>query len=122
MYDGETPAETLARVIERESDMEALPSSTPQSIRSLIRRCLTKDPRSRLQAIGEARIAIEEALAHPQTLAPTVTSSSTNPGGPWKAYAPLGARRRARRRTRSGRRDLGTVAAHGVVSRDSHER
>jgi serine/threonine protein kinase/Tol biopolymer transport system component len=63
MYDGETAPETLARVIEREPDLTALPASTPESIRSLLRRCLTKDPRNRLQAIGEARIVLDRAIA-----------------------------------------------------------
>jgi Tol biopolymer transport system component len=44
----------------------ALPQNTPASIRKLVRRCLTKDRKQRLQAIGEARIAIEEHLANPQ--------------------------------------------------------
>jgi serine/threonine-protein kinase len=67
MYDGETAAETLARVIEREPDFDALPASTPGTIRSLLQRCLTKDPRNRLQAIGEARIAIERVIAQPES-------------------------------------------------------
>ncbi len=70
MYDGETAPETLARVIEREPDFNALPASTPASIRSLLLRCLTKDPRNRLQAIGEARIAIDRAMAQPESSAP----------------------------------------------------
>jgi len=65
MYDGETAAETLARIIEREPDLSALPSSTPAAVRHIIERCLTKDPRARLQAIGEARIALERAIAQP---------------------------------------------------------
>src|SRR5262249_35059001 len=32
----------------------------PSRVRSLLARCLTKDPRKRLQAIGEARIALED--------------------------------------------------------------
>src|SRR5262249_751465 len=64
LYSGETAAETLARVIEREPDIDALPSSTPPPIRELVRRCLTKEPRSRLQAIGEARIAIDQASSN----------------------------------------------------------
>ena len=67
MYDGETAAETLARIIEREPDLKALPSSTPASVRSLLERCLTKDPRARLQAMGEARIALDRAMAQPGT-------------------------------------------------------
>ena len=63
LYTGETASEILARVIEREPDVSALPAATPPAIRALIGRCLTKDPRNRLQAIGEARIAIERAIA-----------------------------------------------------------
>jgi eukaryotic-like serine/threonine-protein kinase len=63
LYKADTPTETLASVIEREPDLQGFPSSTPLSIRTLIARCLTKDPRNRLQAIGEARIALERASA-----------------------------------------------------------
>ena len=66
MYDGETAAETLARIIEREPDLSALPSATPAAVRTVLERCLTKDPRTRLQAIGEARILLERAIAQPR--------------------------------------------------------
>ena len=66
MYDGETAAETLARIIERESDLSALPSATPSAVRTVLERCLTKDPRTRLQAIGEARILLERVVAQPR--------------------------------------------------------
>ncbi|HEV2315558.1 MAG TPA: hypothetical protein VGR94_09655, partial [Candidatus Acidoferrales bacterium] len=39
-----------------------LPAATPPRIRELLQRCLKKDPRQRLQSIGDARIAIEETL------------------------------------------------------------
>src|SRR5262245_17720076 len=91
MYEGETAPETLARVIEREPDLNALPPSTPESIRSLLDRCLTKDPRSRLQAIGEARIIIERAIADGQG-APTTIGGPAKGGhevkGTWKRALP----------------------------------
>jgi serine/threonine-protein kinase len=65
MYEGETAAETLARIIEREPDLSALPPVTPAAVRTLLERCLTKDPRTRLQAIGEARILVDRAIAAP---------------------------------------------------------
>jgi hypothetical protein len=40
-----------------------VPASTPPSVVRLLRRCLTKDRKQRLQAIGEARIALHESLA-----------------------------------------------------------
>jgi serine/threonine protein kinase len=59
LYGGETTSDILARVIEREPDLNRLPPNTPARIRELIRRCLTKNSRQRLRDIGEARVAIE---------------------------------------------------------------
>lgn len=63
LFDGETVSDTLAAILKSEPDWGTLPSSTPPRIRELLRRCLTKDPRQRLRDIGEARIAIEEAMS-----------------------------------------------------------
>src|SRR5579875_18654 len=57
-----TLTETIVAVMGEEPDWAAMPRDTPASIERLLRRCLTKDLRHRLQAIGEARIAIEEVL------------------------------------------------------------
>ncbi|MGH9581065.1 MAG: protein kinase domain-containing protein, partial [Terriglobales bacterium] len=65
LYTGETASDTLASVLKEQPDWTRLPSTTPATIRDLVRRCLTKEPRQRLQAIGDARIAIEEWLANP---------------------------------------------------------
>jgi eukaryotic-like serine/threonine-protein kinase len=63
LFEGETVSDTLAAVLKTEPDWDALPADTPPRIRELIRRCLTKDPKQRLQAIGDARIAIEESIS-----------------------------------------------------------
>ena len=39
---------------------DALPADVPASMRQLLRRCLTKDPRKRLRDIGEARLMLED--------------------------------------------------------------
>jgi serine/threonine protein kinase/Tol biopolymer transport system component len=62
-FDGETVSDVLAAVIMKDPDWSALPETTPPSIERLIRRCLNKDPKQRLQAMGEARITIEEAIS-----------------------------------------------------------
>ena len=62
-FSGETVTDTLAEVIKTDPDWRSLPAGTPAGIRRLIQRCLKKDVKKRLQAIGDARIAIEEALA-----------------------------------------------------------
>jgi len=78
LYKADTPAETLAGVIERVPDLRGLPPSTPLSIRALIARCLTKNPRNRLQAIGEARIALERAIADLSPSAPLTKGLPSN--------------------------------------------
>jgi serine/threonine-protein kinase len=55
-------AETFAQILSAEPDFDALPTTTPSRIRRLLRRCLEKDPRRRLQHIGDARIEIEDEL------------------------------------------------------------
>jgi serine/threonine-protein kinase len=58
-WEGETISETLARVLEREADWQALPAETPPSIRRLLRRCLAKDQARRLRDLGDALLDIE---------------------------------------------------------------
>jgi hypothetical protein len=62
-FEGETTTDVLAAVVMKEPDLTLLPANTPPGIRNLLRRCLQKDAKQRLQAIGEARITIEESLS-----------------------------------------------------------
>jgi eukaryotic-like serine/threonine-protein kinase len=62
-FGGETTSDILACVIRAEPDWSSLPASVPPRIRELLRRCLQKDPKRRLQAIGDARVTMEEILA-----------------------------------------------------------
>jgi Tol biopolymer transport system component/predicted Ser/Thr protein kinase len=64
-FEGDSVTDILASVVKLDPDWSALPPSTPPAIVRLIQRCLTKDRKQRLQAIGEARIAIEKYLADP---------------------------------------------------------
>ena len=98
LYSGETVSETRAQVILKEPDWIALQANTPVRLRELLRRCLVKDPRNRIRDIGDARIAIEEALAHPQPQTSTDAGmrSAAGPGVwrrplPWLVAAALGA-------------------------------
>jgi len=52
-FEGDTATDTLARIIEREPNWEALPQETPANIRVILRHCLEKDPRWRLQHIKD---------------------------------------------------------------------
>ena len=74
-FEGETISDTIARVIERDPDWNSLPPEVPGNIRVLLRRCLQKDARDRLQHIGDAVIEIRETLNLPPTAPPVTTPS-----------------------------------------------
>ena len=58
-----TTADTLASVLGTQPDYSVLPSDTPANVRHLVRRCLEKDRKRRLQHMGDVRIEVEDALA-----------------------------------------------------------
>ena len=60
-FEGATVTDTLARVLDREPDWTQVPARTPRSIRTLLERCLRKDPHKRLHDIADALIEIEAA-------------------------------------------------------------
>jgi serine/threonine protein kinase/Tol biopolymer transport system component len=59
-FGGETISESMAAIIKDEPDWRALPASTPDTIRQLLRRMLEKDPKRRLRDIGDARLVLED--------------------------------------------------------------
>ena len=69
-------AETFAQILSAEPDFAALPVDTPPRVRRLLRRCLEKEPRRRLQHIGDARIEIEDELAGAAERAHTSATTS----------------------------------------------
>ena len=66
---------TLASVMKDEPDWGMLPSETPSSIKQLLKRCLRKDVRRRIQHIGDARIGVEDYLANPHDEEPDPAES-----------------------------------------------
>ncbi|MGH9704613.1 MAG: protein kinase domain-containing protein, partial [Candidatus Acidiferrales bacterium] len=66
-FGGETTTDILAAVVRGEPDWKQLPGAVPQQVRNLLERCLKKEPKQRLQSMGDARIAIEEILAGEET-------------------------------------------------------
>jgi Tol biopolymer transport system component/predicted Ser/Thr protein kinase len=65
LFAGETLSHTLADVLRRPIDFENL--KAPRPIVELLKRCLDRDLKTRLQAMGEARIAITRYLADPKS-------------------------------------------------------
>ena len=76
-FTGDNVSEILAGVIKSEPHLEALPDATPARLRQVVRRCLEKEPRERVQAIGDVRLAMDGAFETPAspTGAPTPAGS-----------------------------------------------
>ena len=66
LFKGETISDSLAAILRKEPDWSAMPDDTPPLVRLLVRRCLSRDPRSRLQDAGDARIELEHAIEDPR--------------------------------------------------------
>ncbi len=89
-FEGESIGETLAAVIKSEPDW----TPVPPRFQRLLRTCLEKDPKKRLQAIGDARLLLDEASAQvidrskssyaPWIIAATVAIAAAAMG--WMAY------------------------------------
>jgi serine/threonine protein kinase len=75
-FKGEDVSDTLAFILTREPDWATLPADTPSLIRRLLRRCLEKDRKRRLDSAADARLEIEEALTAPSV----VESAAASPG------------------------------------------
>jgi serine/threonine-protein kinase len=96
VYAGRTLSDTLAGVLAREPEWDQLPADTPARVRSLLERCLEKESLQRLQAIGEARIAIERFLQDPTADEISTNDAGAQPKGikrhlPWVAVAVMAA-------------------------------
>jgi Tol biopolymer transport system component len=68
-FAGEDATETVGAIIHKDPDWDALPKGTPPHVRALIDACLQKDRSKRLRDLGDARLVMDGALAHPQTAA-----------------------------------------------------
>ncbi|AMY09174.1 Serine/threonine-protein kinase PknB [Luteitalea pratensis] len=60
-FPGKTTSDTVAAILEREANWDALPVPTPESIRRLLRDALQKDTKLRLRDIGDARREFDAA-------------------------------------------------------------
>jgi Tol biopolymer transport system component len=72
VFAGATVTDTLAAIIEREPDWNALPATTPPAVQRLLRRCLEKDPRRRLRDVGDAQLELDDTA----TTAPAAVQRS----------------------------------------------
>jgi serine/threonine-protein kinase len=87
VFAGETATDILGAIVHREPDWDLLPKETPPRIRALMRRCLRKNLDRRIQAIGDARVSIEEYLEDPAA-AEAILGEGVAPTSPLKRFAP----------------------------------
>ena len=106
-FDGEDIAEVLGAVIHKDVNWTRLPATTPTSLRTVLERCLEKDPKQRVRDIGDVRLMLAGAFGASSSAAVTsvgpATSSRTvvgvaaavalvaaviGAGGAWVARAP----------------------------------
>ena len=77
-FQGRTVAESLTKVLDGHPEFEALPTATPVATRRLLRLCLERSPRQRLQHIGDARVDIADTRSprnEPSNARPSTASS-----------------------------------------------
>jgi len=90
-FAGDEVSDTLAFIITKEPDWNALPASTPPAIRRLLGRCLEKDPKERLRDVADARIEIRDAGAVPRVDGSSVSgvrrSARWQRALPWAMFA-----------------------------------
>jgi serine/threonine protein kinase len=88
LFTGDSAAEIMASAIKEEPNLNRLPKSTPPAIRRLIERCLNKDPKQRLQAIGEARITLRSPHVNVEPAAVPSAELPVAPAAPKKSLLP----------------------------------
>jgi serine/threonine protein kinase/WD40 repeat protein len=87
-FPGEEITDTILSVISKEPGWPKLPAATSAGLRRLLARCLRKDPKARLQAMGDARVQIEELLSGASDASPEpLPRSASSRALPWALAA-----------------------------------
>ena len=76
-FDGDTMSDTFVSILEREPDWTALPPTTPASVRTLLERCLRKDPRS---GCTTSRTRESNSTMGARPIASTRSATGASPG------------------------------------------
>ena len=66
LFAGADAAEMLAAVLVKEPPISQLDADLPWHVRSVVRRCLARDPKQRLRDIGDARLALAGDVPPPE--------------------------------------------------------
>ena len=73
-FPGDDISQTLARVIDRDPDWQALPKTLPPASDIYLRQCLQRDPRERVRDIGDVRLALGGAYDAAASVPATYTA------------------------------------------------
>jgi len=86
-FGGEDVMLTLARVLDRATDLSSIPKTISPAVRHTIRLCLEKDPRERIADIRDVRLALAGAFESLSGGAPAATEAPTRPSAARLAIA-----------------------------------
>ena len=85
-FGGDDVSDTFVAIMRDEPDWARLPATVTPALATYLKRCLQKDARQRVQAMGDVRLALEgafETAAPPSTAAATRPPSATTRALPW---------------------------------------
>ena len=89
LFEGETVSDVLAAVLTREFELDALPPNTTVPVKRMLSRCLTRDPKTRLQWIGDARLELMDEDGEENLPGEAVTTEKRGRFLPWLTAAIL---------------------------------
>ena len=84
-FHGEDVSLTLASVMKSDLNVRRLPPDVPATVRTVLRRCLEKDPSKRIRDIGDVSLAMEGAF---ETTVGTSAAPTSQPAS-WRQALPL---------------------------------
>jgi eukaryotic-like serine/threonine-protein kinase len=80
-FEGETVTDVMAKIVTAPPDLDLLPSTTPQSVRTLLSCLLNKNASQRLQHIGDTRLFLDGTLVPSAPSAANATEGSRGKRG-----------------------------------------
>ena len=87
LFDAGDVSEMLASVLVKDPDISSMGTHVPANIRSVVRRCLVKDPKQRLRDIGDVRLAMEGTFE--TTVGAPSDAIVASPVAVWQRPVPL---------------------------------
>ncbi len=91
LFEAGDVSEMLASVLVKDPDVSSIGTHVPAHVRSVVRRCLVKDPKDRLRDIGDVRLALAgvfETNPHSSSDGAAVPQTAA---GPWRRALPWAA-------------------------------